>query len=547
MAQKNLEGRVYARLQRFEGLPEDLKEDTKKFQTYLTENKASVFQIHHAAIVKPVYSVKGKALIESVAQWLHAREAPAVEATEAAPAAESTEVTEATEAAAPVAEAAVEEAPAAATQEEGAATTEEAAAATETPAPASAAATPVVAPISAETRERARQIAESLVLSGFLTPHKDDEKHVNAPPPDHYVRDNDLLVPIAKEVTEVKTTSVWSVLDGAIYAKLFKRKAGILAPFTNGKDVYVVFNDKTKKAYLFESDLAKAAIAEFDGEAVKVEFDHAFFEFGVRVSLASGDDKEKPELFNASTKHLQEEFVNVWLNIGAQYRETFHGEIENVKSIYELKDTDISGNEITFDKYKGKVLLVVNVSSNCGLTPTSYPELTALDEKYREQGLVILAFPSNQFGSQEPGTNEEIVEFVKQYNAQYQFFEKADVNGAHARPVFAYLKAKLPGTFGNYIKWNFTKFLVDRNGQPYKRFAPTDKPLSFEDQIQELLSTQADPEVLEEESKEEETPAVTTTPEDPAAAPETSEPEAPAATKTEAETETPAAAPAAAP
>jgi|UniRef100_K3WJ92 glutathione peroxidase len=544
MAQKNLEGRVYARLQRFEGLPEDLKEDTRKFQTYLVENKASVFQIHHSALIKAVYSVKGKALIESIAQWLHTREAPATEAAEAA--APATEAVE--EVAASVTEAAVDEAPAAAAtaHEEGAAPAEEVAPATETPAPVAAA----PAPISAETRERARQIAESLVLSGFLTLHKDDEKRVNAPPPDHYVRDNDLLVPIAKEVTELKTTSVWSVLDGAIYAKLFKRKAGILAPFTNGKDVYVVFNDKTKKAYLFESDLAKAAIAEFDGATVKVEFDHAFFEFGVRVSLASGDDKEKPELFNAGTKHLQEEFVNVWLNIGAQYRETFHGEIENVKSIYELKDTDISGTEITFDKYKGKVLLVVNVSSNCGLTPTNYPELTALDEKYRDQGLVILAFPCNQFGSQEPGTNEEIVEFVKQYNAQYQFFEKADVNGPHARPVFAYLKAKLPGTFGNYIKWNFTKFLVDRNGQPFKRFAPTDKPLSFEHDIQELLSAEADPEVLEEEKpKEEDTPA-TTQSDVLVAAPATSEPEAPAAAKTEeaAAKETPAVvAPAAAP
>jgi glutathione peroxidase len=289
------------------------------------------------------------------------------------------------------------------------------------------------------------------------------------------------------------------VLDGAIYAKALKRKAGVFAHFTHGKDVYVVLNEKTKKAYLFESDLSKAAIAELDGGGLTVQFDHSFFEFGVRVSPASGDEKEKPELFNAGSKELQEEFLNVWLNIGAQYREAYNVDVESVKSIYELKDCDIQGNEIAFDKYKGKVLLIVNVSSNCGLTPKNYPELTVLDEKYRDQGLEILAFPCNQFGSEEPGTNEDIIEFVKQFNAQYQFFEKADVNGAHARPVFAFLKAKLPGTFGNYIKWNFTKFLVDRNGVPYKRFAPTDKPFSMEDEIKVLLSVQADPPVEQQD------------------------------------------------
>jgi glutathione peroxidase len=341
--------------------------------------------------------------------------------------------------------------------------------------------------VTPEQRERARQIAEALVLSGFLTLYKDDEKHLNAIAPDHYVKDNDLLIPIAKNVTELKSTSVWDVVEGATYARALKRKAGVLAPFTHGKDVYVVFNDTRKKAYLFDSDLARAPIAEFNGEAWNVQFDNAHFEFGVRVALSSGDEKEKPELFNASTKHVQEEFLNAWLNIGSQYRESYNLHVEDVKSIYELKDRDIQGNEVSFDKYKGKVLLIVNVSSKCGLTPTNYPELSALDLKYREQGLEILAFPSNQFGSQEPGTNEEIVEFVKQYNPQYAFFEKGDVNGAHARPVFTYLKAKLPGVFGSYIKWNFTKFLVDRNGTPYKRFSPQDLPFSFEDEIQKLL------------------------------------------------------------
>ncbi|CAI5738208.1 unnamed protein product [Hyaloperonospora brassicae] len=159
--------------------------------------------------------------------------------------------------------------------------------------------------------------------------------------------------------------------------------------------------------------------------------------------------------------------------------------------------------EVSMEEYKDKVILVVNVSSKCGLTPTNYPELQQLYEKYQEEGLVVLGFPCNQFKSQEPGTHEDIKEFVKQYNVTFPLFEKHDVNGSNARPVFTYLKAKLPGTFGNYIKWNFTKFLVDRNGQPYKRYAPTDLPLSFESDIKELLAKKSGPEKTEEEATEE--------------------------------------------
>jgi glutathione peroxidase len=349
-------------------------------------------------------------------------------------------------------------------------------------------------PVSAELHARARQIADSLVLSGFLTPLNDDEKHVNAPTPEHYVHNNELLIPVAEEVSALNTTSVWSVLEGASYAKVLKRKAGVRAHFSSGKDVYVVFNKRTKKAYLFESDLAREPIVELDGEGLNVQFDDATFEFGVRVTAASGDDKNvKPELFNSLTKPLQEEFLNEWINIGAHYREAYNVDVESAKSIYQLMDRDIYGNPVTLDKYKGKVLLVVNVASRCQLASVNYAELAILHEKYREQGFEVLAFPCNQFASLEPGTNEEIVSFAKHYNAQFQLFEKADVNGARARPVFTFLKAKLPGTFGSFVKWNFTKFLVDRNGMPFKRFAPTDKPFSLEGDIKLLLSVSTHP------------------------------------------------------
>ncbi|KAJ8526117.1 hypothetical protein ON010_g15064 [Phytophthora cinnamomi] len=198
----------------------------------------------------------------------------------------------------------------------------------------------------------------------------------------------------------------------------------------------------------------------------------------------------------------QEAFLNTLLNVGVQYREVYNLAAEEATSFYELKDFDMDKKEVSMEEYKGKVVLVVNVSSKCGLTPTNYPELQQLYEKYQEEGLVVLGFPCNQFKSQEPGTHEEIIEFVKQYNVTFPLFEKHDVNGSNARPIFTYLKAKLPGTFGNYIKWNFTKFLVDRNGQPFKRYAPTDLPLSFEEDIKELLAKAPEPEKTEEEPKE---------------------------------------------
>lgn len=114
--------------------------------------------------------------------------------------------------------------------------------------------------------------------------------------------------------------------------------------------------------------------------------------------------------------------------------------------------------------------------------------MVELDQKYRDAGLQILAFPCNQFGKQEPGTPEEIKAFVKKFNVEFPLFEKADVNGSHTRPVFGYLKSQLAGSFGSFIKWNFTKFLIDRTGKPVARYGPKDAPFSFEQEIQALLA-----------------------------------------------------------
>ncbi len=146
------------------------------------------------------------------------------------------------------------------------------------------------------------------------------------------------------------------------------------------------------------------------------------------------------------------------------------------------------GAEKALADYAGKVLLIVNVASKCGFTP-QYAGLEALYRKYRDRGFEILAFPCNQFGGQEPGNAEEIANFCSlTYDVSFPLMAKIEVNGSGADPLYDYLKAARPGLMGSKaIKWNFTKFLVGRDGKPVKRYAPTDKPESLEKDIEALL------------------------------------------------------------
>lgn len=146
------------------------------------------------------------------------------------------------------------------------------------------------------------------------------------------------------------------------------------------------------------------------------------------------------------------------------------------------------GGETSLEEHKGKVLLVVNTASKCGFTP-QYKGLQALYEKYRDRGLEVLGFPCNQFGSQEPGSDEEIQQFCElNYGVSFPVYSKLEVNGPDAHPLFSRLKKEAPGILGTErIKWNFTKFLVNRDGQVVKRFAPTDKPEALEAEIESLL------------------------------------------------------------
>ncbi|MEO9137209.1 MAG: glutathione peroxidase [Casimicrobiaceae bacterium] len=157
-------------------------------------------------------------------------------------------------------------------------------------------------------------------------------------------------------------------------------------------------------------------------------------------------------------------------------------------TLYDFTVDDIEGHPVTLDRYKGKALLVVNTASKCGFTP-QYKGLEALYRKYREQGLEVLGFPCNQFGAQEPGNEQEIATFCEtNYDVTFPMFSKIDVNGAATAPLYRYLKHEKPGLLGTEaIKWNFTKFLVDRNGKAVARYAPNDTPESLEADVAKAL------------------------------------------------------------
>ena len=143
---------------------------------------------------------------------------------------------------------------------------------------------------------------------------------------------------------------------------------------------------------------------------------------------------------------------------------------------YDFKAKTLQGKEIGMDTFKGKTVLVVNTASKCGLTP-QFEGLEALYRKHKDKGLVILGFPSNQFANQEPGDEKSIAEgCLLNYGVTFPMFSKIDVNGDDAHPLYEYLRNELPGVFTNKIKWNFTKFLIDADGKPVKRFSPTTKP-----------------------------------------------------------------------
>lgn len=159
-----------------------------------------------------------------------------------------------------------------------------------------------------------------------------------------------------------------------------------------------------------------------------------------------------------------------------------------MQNIFDFTVKDSHNNPVSLEKYRGQALLIVNVASKCGFTP-QYKGLEELYKKYKDQGFTILGFPCNQFGAQEPGNNEEIQSFCElNYGVSFPVMNKIDVNGDSADPLYQWLKSTAPGIFGTEaIKWNFTKFLIGRNGEVLNRYAPQDKPEDIEGDIKKAL------------------------------------------------------------
>ncbi len=156
-------------------------------------------------------------------------------------------------------------------------------------------------------------------------------------------------------------------------------------------------------------------------------------------------------------------------------------------SIYDYNVKAKDGSEVSMKDFEGKVLLIVNTATGCGFTP-QFDGLQDLYEKYQKQGFEILDFPCNQFGNQAPGSDEEIFDFCNsRYGITFLQFAKVDVNGENEEPLFGFLKSQKGGIMGNKIKWNFTKFLVDRDGNVIERFAPTTEPAAIDAEIAKLL------------------------------------------------------------
>ena len=161
--------------------------------------------------------------------------------------------------------------------------------------------------------------------------------------------------------------------------------------------------------------------------------------------------------------------------------------MEHIMSFYSFTANNIEGHEVSMRDFEGKVVIVVNTASECGLTP-QFESLEKLYQEYKDRGLVILGFPCNQFGSQDPGSDGEILGFCQRnYGVSFPMFSKIDVNGETAHPLYKFLKEEQKGLLGSAIKWNFSKFLIDREGNVVERFAPTTEPEDMREAIEKLI------------------------------------------------------------
>ncbi len=203
------------------------------------------------------------------------------------------------------------------------------------------------------------------------------------------------------------------------------------------------------------------------------------------------DKNNMRRFFEEQQKHLQISILCLGLILSGSQSvkaSSMQKEDRQMTTIYGFKAKSLEGKEIDFNSYKDHPLLIVNTASHCGFT-SQYQGLESLQKKYAERGLKVLGFPCNQFGEQEPGDSKEINNFCqKNYGVTFQMFEKIDVNGKDAHPLYKYLTNSAPGVLGTEaIKWNFTKFLIDRQGHVVKRFAPNVDPENISPEIEKVL------------------------------------------------------------
>ena len=209
----------------------------------------------------------------------------------------------------------------------------------------------------------------------------------------------------------------------------------------------------------------------------------------MKRAMSNNSQKEKIIIgeFHLTNNKKNKQMKKIFFLIATMLITLTSVQAQKADNIYGFEVKTIKGETQKLSTYKAKVVLIVNTASKCGLTP-QYEGLEALYQKYKDKGLVILGFPCNQFMGQEPGTAEEIENFCNtKYNITFPLFDKIEVNGDETNPLYRYLKEALPLDGKNDIRWNFEKFLINKNGIPVKRFAPRTKPADLEIEIEELL------------------------------------------------------------
>lgn len=380
---------------------------------------------------------------------------------------------------------------------------------------------------TSDVLDSAQQIADALVLSGFISPihepknedhvvtyvHEREVYELVAPGAQHLVAEtvsSDAGDELARAAPEYQKKSVWAVTDGATRAGVVfqkpETKAGVVRHLFASMSIcgtttrretkrYAVINKPRHHAlFLFASDCARQELNHIPLQDALVKYELGTARAPLYHGLKIWTDTNF-EVLDFVSKHRQEDWLLSLLDAGAQYMET-HRDHETWAaghaSFYQLSDVDAVGREFFFEELLGKVVLLVNVASKDPEAPLQYPELVALADKYDDQGLRVIAFPCDQFGGegQEFDTDSEILTYLEQaYHVRFPILTRRDVNGPLARPAFLYLNAHLPGRFGPFTEWSFTKFLVGRDGKPFKRYETRELPAAaMEDDIKRLLA-----------------------------------------------------------